>query len=372
MRLAGVGVRLIAAAAALTRLARARRRLRPVTPATGDGPTISVVVPARDEADRIGPLLEAVVGAPGVSEVIVVDDQSADDTAALARRSGATVVDGQDLPRGWAGKAWALQQGLEAAIGDWVVTLDADTRPDPRLPAALVARARADAIDLATVAGRFDCPTPGLRWLHPAMLTTLVYRGAPPGATAAGPVHRRMANGQCMAFARAMLVGAGGFAPIAGHTVEDVALARGLAVAGFAVDFLDASSMLRVRMYESLAGAWSGWGRSLSLPGVDPWLRRAADLVVVAVAQAAPLPRLVARRGDLLDMVLLVARVGTLFGTARAYDRRGPAYWLSPLADPIAVVAIARGLVTRRQRWRGRTYPPALSAVRWQGRSAGQ
>ena len=270
---------------------------------------------------------------------------------------GATVVDGQDLPRGWAGKAWALQQGLEAAIGDWVVTLDADTRPDPRLPAALVARARADAIDLVTVAGRFDCPTPGLRWLHPAMLTTLVYRGAPPGATAAGPVHRRMANGQCMAFARAMLVGAGGFAPIAGHTVEDVALARGLAVAGFAVDFLDASSMLRVRMYESLAGAWSGWGRSLSLPGVDPWLRRAADLVVVAVAQAAPLPRLVARRGDLLDVVLLVARVGTLFGTARAYDRRGPAYWLSPLADPIAVVAIARGLVTRRQRWRGRTYP---------------
>ncbi len=356
MQLVGTAVRVVAAAASLARLARVRRRRRPIALATAAGPPISVVVPARDEAGRIGPLLGAMVGAPGVLEVLVVDDQSTDDTAAVARRCGANVVDGQSLPRGWAGKAWALQQGLEAVRGEWIVTLDADTRPDPRLPAALVARARADGIDLVTLAGRFECPTPGLRWLHPAMLTTLVYRGAPPGAADAGPVHRRMGNGQCLAFARATLVDAGGFATVAAHTVEDVALVRGLASAGFVVDFLDASALLRVRMYESFADAWSGWGRSLSLPVVDPWLRRALDLVVVTVAQAAPLPRLVARRGDLLDVVLLVARVGTLIGTARAYDRRGLAYWLSPLADPIAVAALARGLVTRRQRWRGRTY----------------
>ncbi|MGH9269816.1 MAG: glycosyltransferase [Ilumatobacteraceae bacterium] len=360
MRQVGLVVRVVAGSAALVRLARVRRRHRPVTPATtatsDGGPAISVVIPARNEAGRIGPLLGAVVGAPGVSEVLVVDDQSTDDTAAVARRLGAIVVDGQPRPRGWAGKAWALQQGLGAAQGEWIVTLDADTRPDPQLPAAVVARARTDALDVVTLAGRFECPTPGLRWLHPALLTTLVYRGAPPGAVDAGPVHRRMGNGQCMAFPQATLAGAGGFATVAAHTVEDVALVRGLAVAGFAVEFLDASALLRVRMYESFADAWTGWGRSLSLPGVDPWLRRALDLVVVAVAQAAPLPRLLARRGDVLDVVLLIARIGTLIGTARAYDRRGPTYWLSPLADPLAIVALARGLVTRRQRWRGRTY----------------
>ena len=99
-----------------------------------------------------------------------------------------------------------------------------------------------------------------------------------------------------------------------------------------------------------------GVGPVAVVAGRRPLAASRPDLVVVAVAQAAPLPRLVARRGDLLDVVLLVARVGTLVGTARAYDRRGPAYWLSPLADPIAVAAMARGLVTRRQRWRGRTY----------------
>jgi len=357
VRHAVVGVvRAAAAATALVRLTRAAQRHPPVAVATHPVPAISVVVPARDEAGRIGPLLAAVVGAPGVREVVVVDDESSDATAAIARRAGATVVTGRRLPPGWAGKAWALQQGVEIANGSWVVVLDADTRPDPALPAAVVARAMADGLDLISVAGRFECPRAPLRWLHPAMLTTLLYRAAPPGARRSGPVGQRVANGQCMAARRSVLVGSDAITAVGHHTVEDVALARGLATAGFAVDFLDATDLLRVRMYESAGEAWRGWGRSLSLPGVDPVARRVLDLGVLALAQAVPLLRLLLRRADVIDVVLLAARAGTLLGTARAYDQRGPAYWCSPLADPLAVVAIARGLVFRRQRWRGRAY----------------
>ena len=328
----------------------------PLRPTITPVASISLVIPARDEAARIGPLLAAVVDAPGVDEVIVVDDQSTDATATVAAEAGARVLPGRALPAGWAGKAWALQQGIEAAAGDWVVTLDADTRPSPRLPTALVARAIGGRLDLLTVGGRFDCPTPGSRWLHPAMLTTLVYRFGPPGTTPSNP-DRTMANGQCMALHRERFLAAGAMETVAGEVVEDIALARRMAADGHRVDFLDGSEMLTVRMFESLGDTWTGWGRSLALPGVEPRPRQLTDLAVIGVAQALPLLRVIARRADLLDVVLLAARLGTLVGTRRAYLHAGPAYWSSPLADPLAVAAIAGGIARRgRQTWRGRSY----------------
>jgi dolichol-phosphate mannosyltransferase len=356
-RVALLGARFAAALVAITRLARAIRVQPPVRSGQiDDDVSISVVVPARDEADRIGPLLRTVVGAPGVQEVIVVDDQSTDATAEHAARLGARIVTGAPLPVGWAGKAWALQQGFVAATTDWVVALDADTRPDPLLPTALVQRARADGLDLLTVAGRFECPTAPSRWLHAAMLTTLVYRFGPPGSLVGRPA-RVMANGQCMAIPRQAFLERGAMAVVAGAVVEDLALARAMSVTGAHVAFLDASELLTVRMFESFVDTWHGWGRSLALPGVDPLSRQLGGLAVVVLAQALPLPRLVARRGDLLDVVLTLARIGTLVGTRRAYDRVDTAYWASPLADAVAAVALARGVLGRRAHtWRGRRY----------------
>ncbi len=356
LRLVCTALRVAAGGVAVARIARAARVDAPVRPTLTPLQTISVVIPARDEARRIAPLLAAVVGAPGVADVIVVDDQSSDDTTGLARRAGATVLTGAPLPPGWAGKAWALHQGIAAATSSWVVTLDADARPDPRLPTALVARAAAERVVLLTVAGRFECPTAGSRWLHPAMLTTLVYRFGPPGAPPARP-ERTMANGQCMALDRSQLLSWGGMEPVAGEVVEDLALARRLAADGHRVRFLDASELLSVRMFESLSDAWRGWGRSLALPGVEPRPRQLIDLTVVVLAQVLPIPRLLLRRGDLIDVVLATIRLGTLVGTRRAYERNDAAYWLSPLADPVAAAAIARGIVRRgRQTWRGRSY----------------
>lgn len=354
-RTASIAARAGAGAVAVSRLARAARAAPPVRPTMTPAVTIAVIVPARDEEGRIGPLLDAIVDAPGVTEVIVVDDGSTDDTGGMARRAGATVYDAGPLPDGWAGKAWALQRGVEAATAEWVVTLDADTRPDPRLPTSLVARAIGEGFDLVTIGGAFDCPTAGSRCLHAAMLTTLVYRFGPPGVAA--PPGRELANGQCFAFRRLELLDAGGFEPVAGHVVEDVALARQLAADGWRVGFLDGAEMLTVRMFESARDTWLGWGRSLSLPGVEPRGRQLADLAVVVLAQALPLPRLLAGRGDLLDLALLTARLGALVGTRSAYRLNDTAYWLSPLGDLPAAAAIALGIRRgTRQTWRGRHY----------------
>ncbi|MGD9701629.1 MAG: glycosyltransferase family 2 protein [Acidimicrobiia bacterium] len=354
------GARLAAAVTVVTKVARAARRAPPLAPAPTQRPTrgsggISVVIPARDEATRLGPCLVGLRDAPGVIEVIVVDDESADGTAAVAADFGATVLAGAPLPAGWAGKCWALQQGIDAARGEWIVTLDADARPSAALPEAVVERMAAEGIDLATVGGRFDCPTAGARWLHPALLTTLVYRFGPPGVER-GSRERVLANGQCTAMRREPFLASGGFGSVREHLVEDVALARHLAAQGWRVALLDGADVVTVRMFETVRETWTGWGRSLALPGVESPQRQTLDVAIVTLAQALPLPRVLVRRGDALDAALLLVRIGTLFGTRRAYERVTAAYWLSPLADLPAAVRLAWSIARPSRRWRGRSY----------------
>jgi 4,4'-diaponeurosporenoate glycosyltransferase len=91
--------------------------------------TISVIIPARDEAANLPGLLESLaLQQPPPGEVIVVDDGSKDATAELARKAGARVLPSRPLPEGWRGKTWACQQGAEATRGEVLLFLDADTR----------------------------------------------------------------------------------------------------------------------------------------------------------------------------------------------------------------------------------------------------
>jgi 4,4'-diaponeurosporenoate glycosyltransferase len=84
---------------------------------------ISIVIPARDEEGNLPRLLRSIPG----HQVIVVDDCSGDRTREVARHHGACIVDGTPPPNGWGGKTWASQQGANAATGDLLLFLDADT-----------------------------------------------------------------------------------------------------------------------------------------------------------------------------------------------------------------------------------------------------
>ncbi len=204
---------------------------------------------------------------------------------------------------------------------------------------ALVAAAERGGWDWASAGGRFAVGgSPADRLRHPAMLATLVYRFGPPGPRRAPPVGRLQANGQCTITRRAALAAAGGYRPAAGHLTDDVALARSLAARGWRVGFLDGTRLFDVEL------PTRAWARSLALRDVTPWPALVGDVAVVWLAQALPLPRLLLRRGDALDAVLLLARLGLVAGTAPAYARAGASHWLSPLAD----VPVALGLTGAR------------------------
>jgi dolichol-phosphate mannosyltransferase len=338
-----------AGAAVVARLARGRRR-RPPLAAAPVPPGVSVVIPARDEERRIGGVLAGLAGEP--AEVIVVDDGSRDRTADVARAHGARVVAGAEPPEGWIGKPWALQQGLEAASGDIVVSLDADTRPRPGLLGALAGALR-DA-DLVTASARFVCDSAAERVLHPSMLASLVYRYGPSDVEAPG---RILSNGQVTAVRRQALLDAGGYALAAGHMTDDAALARALAARGWRVTFADGTALVDVRMYDSAGETWREWGRSLALPDVTPPAWQAADLAVVWLTMALPVARAAALRPTRLDVALLALRGLLLAPLAPAYARRGAPYWASPLADPATAVRLTLSALRPARTWRGRTYP---------------
>ena len=92
------------------------------------GPTISVVIPARNEEHALPNLLNSLSGQlSGKDEVIVVDDHSEDNTKKVAENSGVKVLESSPTPEGWIGKTWACYQGANLASGEILVFLDADT-----------------------------------------------------------------------------------------------------------------------------------------------------------------------------------------------------------------------------------------------------
>ncbi len=344
----------------LTRLGRGRKRRAPLAPgaAPAPGARVSVVIPARDEAARIGPVLRALADDPDVHEVLVVDDHSTDATADVAIEHGARVLPAPPLPAGGIGKPWALQHGLEQATGDVVVTLDADVLPGPGLVRALAgALSEQPERTLLTATVRFVCETAGERALHPAFLATLVYRFGPGDVDGFQPrPARALANGQCLAARRTALLAAGGFALAGEHMTDDVALARALRRRGWRLLTVDAADLLEVRMYNSLAETWTGWSRSLMAPDVTSPAWQGLDVATLWAVQVLPLWRLLLHRGTPLDAVLLALRLALHAAFRRTYRRHDAAFWLAPLVDLPAVVRLTLSVLRPDRSWRGRRY----------------
>ena len=360
----------------LVRLASGRRRI-PAVPPRPEGladTSVSVILPTLNEAERVGACLEGLLRqGPPLAEVLVVDSASTDRTRAIvedaARRDPRVrLLRDPPLPRGWIGKVWALQHGLAMARGEWVLGVDADTVAEPGMVPGVVSAARTHGLELVSFGPRFSEQIAGERCLQPSMLTSLVYRFGAPGTKA--PPGRVMANGQCFLVRRDLLLRDGGYEAARASFADDVTLARHCARRGVRVGFLDGSRLYRVRGYGTFAGVWREWGRSIDLRDATrgPW--QAADLLVIALLQGLPLPALAglgalalgggpgpgARPLVLVSVLALGLRWLVLPALRNSYERRGIAFWLSPLSDPLAALRLVWSTAIRPASWRGREY----------------
>lgn len=246
----------------------------PPTPEPAHWPSVAVIVPARNEAEMLVSTLPGLVAQdyPGQAGVVLVDDASSDDTAATARRIGTSgrlplvVVGGEARPEGWAGKPWALQQGLVFATGDpswapeWLLLTDADIAHPPESLARLVAAAVGGQRDMVSLMARLEVVTGWERLLIPAFVYFFAQlypfrRVGRPGRTAA-------AAGGCILVRTSALAAAGGTESIRGAVIDDVALARQLKRSGASIWLGLADDVRSVRPYAGLGELWSMVARS--------------------------------------------------------------------------------------------------------------
>lgn len=201
-------------------------------------PNVTAIVPARDEAAHVGEAIGSLLrqNYPGGWRIVLVDDQSSDGTAALARRAAAalsserlTVVSGQPLPSGWSGKLWAVNQGVDLVgaanpAPDYLLLTDADIVHQPHVVASLVAQSEQEGLVLNSRMAKLRCQSFAERSLVPAfifffqMLYPFAWVGSRDRATAA-------AAGGCMLVKTSALGNAGGIAAMRDALIDDCALA---------------------------------------------------------------------------------------------------------------------------------------------------
>jgi hopene-associated glycosyltransferase HpnB len=214
--------------------------------APGTWPVVSAVIPARDEAECVGQTVASLLRQtyPGEFNVVLVDDQSRDGTAQVAREAAAasgaggrlTVISGSALPAGWTGKLWAQRQGVEACETaerppEFILFTDADIVYAPDAMQVLVARAKADGLVLTSLMAKLRCKSFAERMFVPAfifffqMLYPFAWANNPRRGTAA-------AAGGCMLVRREALRAGGGLESIRTALIDDCSLAKLLKAQG--------------------------------------------------------------------------------------------------------------------------------------------
>lgn len=230
---------------------------------------ISVIIPARNEATALPYTLPSIVGQDYANlEVILVNDQSSDNTAEIAlniqnaNKNRLQILEGKPLPQGWAGKLWALHQGILYATGEWILLTDADLiYTQPKMISQLLHIALTKNFNMISLMAQLQTKYFWEKLLIPAFL--YFFKMLYPFSQVANPKsHISAAAGGCILIQRKTLSAVGGIQAIQNALIDDVALARVVKDHHFSLALLDSPELVSHRGYNNLSGIWKMVARS--------------------------------------------------------------------------------------------------------------
>jgi hopene-associated glycosyltransferase HpnB len=327
-------------------------------------PDVDIVVPARDEAETIGPVIGSLLAQDyrGRVRVILVDDNSTDGTAALAgTAANLTVITLQSKPAEWSGKLWALSQGAAASRAPILLFTDADIVHDPRHLSSLVAKLLQSRADMVSEMVRLNCTSLAERALVPAFIYffqmlypfSRVNDPASPVAAAAGGT---------VLIRREALQRIGGIEAIKNSLIDDVALAKSVKKSG--AIFLGHSGLAAsIRPYANFADIWQMIARTAFTQLRYSATLLALTLLGLTVVWLVPAAAILLRRGwpSAWGLVAFGLSMISYMPTLARYRRSR----LWALALPlIALFYMAATVGSAVNYWRGR-------GARWKSRAYG-
>lgn len=338
-------------------------------------PSVIAVVPARNEAAVVGAAIDSLLRQQygGRFSVVLVDDDSADGTAEIAREAAARlgkndrlhVVSAAPLPRGWTGKLWALAEGVRlvgegADRPDLFLLTDADITHHATNLAELVARLEGERRDLVSLMVRLRCESWAERFLIPAfvfffaMLYPFAWSNDPRRGTAA-------AAGGCVLLRRSAYERIGGFAAIHAALIDDCALARAVKRSGGSI-WLGLTRWTRsLRPYPHVSDVWRMVARTAYDQLHHSLALLAGTVAGLALTYLAP-PILVVFGGEARWLgALSWAAMSLAFSPMVRFYGLSP-FW-APLLPAIALVYVAATIDSARRYWLGR-------GGEWKGRMA--
>jgi hopene-associated glycosyltransferase HpnB len=357
---------------------RADQRLAKANQDLSAWPGVAVVIPARDEAATIADAVYSLVHQdyPGELTVIVVDDNSTDGTADLARsvvsdRVRVQVVDGKPLPPNWTGKMWAVAQGIDrcldaAPAARFSLLTDADICHGSDSLRRLVCKAERETLDLVSLMVRLRCQSNWERLLIPAFV--FFFQKLYPFPWINDPRRQTAgAAGGCMLVRNSALRRVGGISRIRDKVIDDCALAKAIKPGGpIWLGLAEKSHSLRG--YDGLGGIWDMVARTAFIQLRNSPLLLAGTLLGLVLVYVIPVVAVFAAiaMGDSLFLVAggvaWLAMMVAYIPTVRLYGGSVVNAATLPVA---AVFYSAMAVASAWRTWRGR-------GAAWKGRTYGQ